>query len=480
VLHFDSTTYRNVVCLGHLVAEDGRKMSKSLGNVFDPWQALERQGADALRWWMLTAGSPWESRRIGHEVLDEIVRRFLLPLWNVYAFFVTYANAAGFDPEDAPAAPPVLERPLMDRWIASQLAGTVREARERLESYDATAAGRRIQRFVDDLSNWYVRRSRRRFWNPGGEGGADAVVAFQTLHECLVTVATLLAPFTPFVADALWENLAAGRGDRPDSVHLAAYPEVHEAALDPGLDEAMASARQLVELGRRVRVETKTRTRQPLQDAVVHLAGRHGELDDLLEVIADELNVKEVRFAASTESFGRWRAKPDFKVLGPRLGGRVQAVGAALAADDGALAARLASGETVDVAVGEGPAVTIGPGDVELGQEVLEGWGIASEGGVTVALELAITPELRREGLARELVRVVQDARKTAGLDVSDRIVLGVQTSGELAEALASHRAFVAGETLATELLDGPLDGASFAETGEIDGEPLTVNLRRA
>ncbi|MGE5226246.1 MAG: isoleucine--tRNA ligase, partial [Planctomycetaceae bacterium] len=480
VLHFDSTAYRNVVCLGHLVAEDGRKMSKSLGNVFDPWQALQRQGADALRWWMLTAGSPWESRRIGHDVLDEIVRQFLLPLWNVYAFFVTYANAAGFDPDEAPPAPPVLERPLMDRWIASQLAGTVREARERLEAYDATGAGRRIQRFVDDLSNWYVRRSRRRFWNPGGAGGADAIVAFQTLHECLVTVATLLAPFTPFVADALWGNLAANRGGRPDSVHLAAYPPVHEAALDPGLDEAMASARQLVELGRRVRVDTKTRTRQPLHGAVVHLAGRHGELDDLLEVVAEELNVKEVRFAASTESFGRWRAKPNFKVLGPRLGARVQAVGASLAADDGELGARLASGETVDVAVGDGPAVTIGPGDVELTQEVLEGWGVASEGGVTVALELAITPELRREGLARELVRIVQDARKTAGLEVSDRIVLGVETSGALAEALASHRDFVAGETLATEVLDGPVDEPSLREASEIDGEPLTVSLRRA
>ena len=222
VLHFDETTYRDVVCLGHLIAEDGRKMSKSLGNQFDPWEALDRQGADALRWWMLTSGSPWESRRIGHEILDEHVRQFLLPLWNIYAFYVTYANAAGVDPDREPDEPDA--RTIMDRWIASQLAGTIRDVRERMDAYDATAAGRRIQRFIDDLSTWYVRRNRRRFWNPGGAVDADARAAFQTLHACLVTLAQLLAPFTPFVSEALWRNLAAGRADRPESVHLSDFP----------------------------------------------------------------------------------------------------------------------------------------------------------------------------------------------------------------------------------------------------------------
>ena len=220
VLHFDSTAYRNVVCLGHIVAADGRKMSKSLGNMFDPWDALDRQGADALRWFMITNGSPWASRRIGHEVLDDVVRQFLLTLWNVYAFFVTYAEAGGFDPgEPAPGG----RAALLDRWVLSQLARTVGTARDGLDAYDATGAGRRIERFVEDLSNWYVRRSRRRFWNPGGEGGRDATAAFHTLYECLVTVANLLAPFTPFVADAIWRNLAAGRRSRPVSVHLADY-----------------------------------------------------------------------------------------------------------------------------------------------------------------------------------------------------------------------------------------------------------------
>ena len=478
VLHFDASAYRNVVCLGHLVAEDGRKMSKSLGNVFDPWEALERQGADALRWWMITTGSPWESRRIGHEVLDDNVRQLLLPLWNVYAFFVTYANASGWEPSsDGP--PPLHGRQAMDRWIASQLAGTVREATERLEAYDATGAGRRILRFLDDLSGWYVRRCRRRFWNPGGGGGGDTDAAFATLWECLVTLVTLLAPFTPFVVEAIWRNLAAGREGRPDSVHLADYPRVHEAAIDPGLDTAMATARQIVELGRRVRAETKVRVRQPLLEAVIQVSDAAG-LDPLLTIVADELNVRSARLAAGADSFGTWTVKPNFKILGPRLGARVGALGAALAGDDGSLAARLAAGERVDLTIDGGPSIELGPGDVELRRSVREGWGVATEGGVTVALQLTITPELRLEGLARELIRAVQDARKAAGLDVSDRIALAIDATGEVAEALGTHRELVAAEVLATSLTAGRSADATYERPVDVDGHAVTIGFARA
>jgi isoleucyl-tRNA synthetase len=474
VLHFDETAYRNCVCLGHIVAADGRKMSKSLGNMFDPWEALDRQGADALRWFMLTNGSPWASRRIGHEVLDEVLRRFLLTLWHVYAFFVTYANAEGFDPSSP--APPVAERPVMDRWLCSQLAATVRTARDGLEAYDATGAGRAIQAFVDDLSNWYVRRSRRRFWNPGGEV-EGAAAAFHTLHGCLVTVATLLAPFTPFVADELWRNLAAGRDGRQDSVHLADYPVPDEAVLDPVLDDAMAGARAIVALGRTIRVETKTKVRQPLRAAVVHFPGDHEVVRPLLDIVAEELNVHEVTFAESADRFGRWHAKPNFKVLGPRLGRRVKDVAAALAADEGTLAGTLAAGNPVAVRA-PGGEVSLSPDDVDLTQEVLAGWGVASEGGITVALDLELSPELRLEGIARELVRVVQDARKAAGLEVADRIVLGVTASGPVAEALAAHGETVAAETLAVELLPQAEDG--LAQEADIEGTPVRVSVRMA
>jgi isoleucyl-tRNA synthetase len=476
VLHFDSTAYRAVVCFGFIVDEQGRKMSKSLGNVVDPMAVMERHGADALRWVLLTSGSPWSSRRLGDTVLEEAVRQFLLTLWHVYSFFVLYANADRFDP-DAQPPPPLSARPLLDRWILSRLAGTVREVRAGMDAYDATGAGRRIQSFVDDLSNWYVRRSRRRFWNPGGRGGSESVSAFHTLHECLVTVATLLAPFTPFVTEEIWSNLAAERAGRPDSVHLADYPVVHEDAVDPELDEGMALARLVVELGRRIRTETKMRTRQPLPAAVVHLPSAPGSFDLLRDTVAEELNVKEVEIAGSAEVFGRWRAKPDFKVLGPRLGPRVRAVAAALAADDGTLAGRLVEGESVEIAADGEPAVTIGPDDVQLVHDGRAGLGVASEGGVTVALELDVTPELRREGVARELVRMIQDARKAAGLEVTDRIELGVETSGEPADALDAHRDEIAAETLAT-MTTGGLEG--FRLDGMLDGTPVIVNLRKA
>ncbi len=477
VLHFDSICYRNVLCLGLIVDERGRKMSKSLGNTIDPWEVLNRQGADALRWYLITNGSPWASRRVGMGILDEVVRQFLLTLWNVYAFLVTYANANAFDP--AGGETPVADRPLLDRWILSRLSDTVAAARQGLETYDATTGGRRIATFVDDLSNWYVRRGRRRFWDPDGSGGADTQSAFQTLHRCLVTLSQLLAPYTPFIAETLWRNLAAGRGGAPDSVHLSDYPSP-EPWVDRDLDEAMAAARQIVELGRRVRTETKVRTRQPLLEAVVHYAGDRQALRPLLDLIAEELNVKEVLFAESAERFGRWRAKPNFKVLGPRLGPAVKEVAAALARDDGSLAASLARGEPVRVdGVGDEP-VTLSPGDVDLAQETLEGWGVASDGGITVALELAITPELRREGLARELVRVIQDGRKAAGLEVSDRIVLALDLDDDLARAFGSHRDWIAAETLATQVAEGDLAGATYRQRFEIDGVRGALSLRRA
>jgi isoleucyl-tRNA synthetase len=476
VLHFDETAYRHVVCLGHLIAEDGRKMSKSLGNQFDPWEALDRQGADALRWWMLTNGSPWESRRIGHQVLDENVRRLLLPLWNVYAFFVTYANASDLDIDAIGGGDEAADDSLMDRWVASQLAGTVREVRERMEAYDATGAGRRLQTFIDDLSSWYVRRSRRRFWNAGGTAEADTLEAFRTLHRCLITVAQLLAPFTPFVAEAIWRNLAAGRAGRPDSVHMSDYPVVAAHELDPGLDEAMAAARSVVELGRRVRTDTGIRTRQPLAEAVAAVPGHPPELTTLLPIIGEELNVKRMRIATAEDAFGTWRAKPNFKVLGPRLGARVQALAATLGADDGDIADQLARGASVDVPIDDGPAVTIGPDDVELTHTVLAGWGVASENGVTLALELDITSELRLEGLARELVRLVQDARRDAGLDVSDRIELTIDAEGSVAAARDAHASLIAGETLAT-LRDAVADPTHRA-TAELDGQRVAISVR--
>jgi isoleucyl-tRNA synthetase len=481
-LLFDQTAYRTCVVLGLLLDKDGRKMSKRLGNVVDPWEVMDRYGADALRWFFLVSGSPWSDRRVSMEAVEDGVRRLLLTLWNVYAFFVTYANADDVDP--AAHQVPVGERPVLDRWIRSRLAGVVATAREALDGYDATRAGREIARFVDDLSNWYVRRARRRFWDPtAGDGGAGgAVAAHVTLYECLTTVARLLAPFTPFVADAVWRNLAAGRGGQPESVHLADYPAVEPEVRDEALEGAMRAAREIVSLGRTVRTDAKIRVRQPLLRAVVHFPGDPTALEPLLDLVAEELNVREVEFAESAEALAGWRAKPNYRVLGPRLGKRVKDVADALEADDGSLAAALARGDTVRVQAPGGP-VELAPSDADLSQETAGGWGMAAEGGLTVALDLEIDAGLQREGLARELVRVIQDARKAAGLQVTDRIELTLDVDGLLAEAVEEHRGWIAAEVLAVRL-----DRAGAAREREeggylvrrsIDGHPATVALKK-
>jgi isoleucyl-tRNA synthetase len=263
-------------------------------------------------------------------------------------------------------------------------------------------------------------------------------------------------------------------------VHLSAYPTPDPALVDVDLDDAMRAARQIVELGRRVRTETKVRVRQPLLEAVVHYPGDHDALTPLLGLIAEELNVKQVLFAESAEQLGRWRAKPNYKVLGPRLGPRVTEVADLLERDDGTFAATLAGGEPVSLETRGDDPIALAPEDVDLVQETLEGWGVAGGGGVTVALELELTPELRLEGLAREVVRVVQDARKAAGLDVSDRIALGLAVEGEVAEALVLHRGWIGAETLAVEVVEGQITDATFERTFEIDDARVGVSLRRA
>jgi len=438
VLLFDSTAYRNVICHGLVMDREGRKMSKSLGNVIDPMVLLDRYGADAVRWFMVAGGSPWASRRASEEAIQDVVRQFLLTLWNVYAFFVTYANADGFDP-DAAEALPVAERPPLDRWVLSTLHRVTLDVRGRMDAFDATGAARELSAFLDDLSNWYVRRARRRFWSSeragDGAGSSDKAAAYATLHECLVTLVALVAPFAPFVTEEIWGNLAADRAGRPDSVHLADYPVGDPSVVDEALEEAMSAARTVVALGRQVRNDTKVKVRQPLSRAVVHYAGDREALRPLLPLVTDELNVKTVEFAESAEQLAGWRAKPNFRVLGPRLGPAVKAVAERLAADDGELAAGLAASRTVRVRLDD-QEISLAPGDVDLTQEVREGWGVAAEGGVTVALDLELDDDLRREGLARELVRAVQDARKAAGLDVTDRIRLWVDGSREVGRAL--------------------------------------------
>ena len=476
VLLFDRTSYRNVVCLGHIVDRDGRKMSKSLGNALDPFALLDRYGADPLRWFMLAGGSPWVSRRLSPEVLEDVTRSFFLTLWNTHSFFTLYARLAGFDPGGPPAGVPTA----LDRWVLAELADTVAEVTERLERYDPAAAGRRLTTFVDDLSNWYVRLSRRRFWRGAGE---DSEAGFRTLWTCLRTLALLLAPYVPFTAEKLWQDLVVPVDpDAPDSVHLEDWPAPDRAAADPALSAAMAEVRRLVGLGRQARTEARVKVRQPLARAFITVPDQvRAGVAGLLDLVAAELNVKQVGFAEGEAGLVAFRLTPSFRVLGPRFGRDAQAVAAALRQAPpelaAALAPRLRAGERVELDVAGLGTVQLGPDEVGVAEEPVTGWRVVREGATTVALDLEVSPELRREGLARDLVRAVQDLRKAAGLAVEDRIELAVKAEGEVAAAVDAHRAYLLGETLATALHRAP-QGDGHDTRVELDGEPVRLWLR--
>jgi isoleucyl-tRNA synthetase len=448
-LTFDRSSYENVLCLGHILAEDGRKMSKHLGNILEPMPLMDQHGADALRWFMACSGSPWSARRVGHTVLQDIVRKSLLTYWNTVAFHSLYARTAGFEP-GFPPAPPVAERPALDRWAISEAHRLAQGVDAALEDFDTQKAGRLLAAYVDDLSNWYVRRSRRRFW----QGDAAALA---TLHECLYVVTLLMAPITPFITERVWQDLFRPTGpDLPDSVHLARWPVIGDGSLiDDDLAAQMGLARRLVELGRAARADSGVKTRQPLSRALVGAHGWSTLSDDLKAQIAEELYV--TRLESLAEAGGDlvdYSAKANFRALGKRFGKGTQPVAAAIAAADPvALATDLRAGRAATIVV-DGEELTVDADEVIITETPREGWSVAREG-ETVALDLAITPELRRAGLAREAVRVIQEARKSSGLEVADRIALEWHAvDAEAVEALREHADLVAAEVLATSVAE--------------------------
>ena len=451
-LLFGRASYETVLCLGLILDQQGQKMSKSRGNVVEPWDVIDTHGADAFRWYYFTARQPWDDYRFSVETIGESVRQFLKPLWNTYAFYVLYANVN--DPIEREG-----EELDLDRWIRSRLAATVERVTERMEDYDTTNAGRAVAELVDDLSNWYVRLSRRRFWD-----GDPA--AFAALHESLVTVSKLLAPLTPFVADEIYENLD---GSEP-SVHLTDFPVAGER--DEQLESDMRVVRDAVELGRAARAQAKLKVRQPLREAVVVAADREGEAIGRLEqLLSEELNVKSVRYVSEAEELGQFEVKPNYRSLGPRFGKAMPQVAAAVAALD---PARLRAGERVGINV-DGHDHEIGPDDVIMVLQPLEGYQVERSGTHAVALNLELDEQLRREGLAREVVHAVQAARKDAGLNVEDRIALRLGGDDELLEAARAFQDYVSRETLATSLVYNGDGGAS----AEIEGRRLLIAVER-
>lgn len=460
-LVFDQSSYRNVLCLGHILAEDGRKMSKHLGNILEPIPLLERHGADAVRWFMACSGSPWSARRVGHGSMQEVVRKVLLTYWNTVAFQSLYARANNWQPTGA--APAVAERHLLDRWLVSATQQLVVDVTTDLEDFDTQHAGTLLQAFVDDLSNWYVRRSRRRFW----EGDPSAL---WTLHETLHVLTRLMAPIVPFITERVWQDLFVPTDPQgPDSVHMARWPVADETQIDARLANSMRLTRALVELGRAARAEARVKTRQPLARALIGSGARAHLDDELVAEICAELNIGAVETFDAAGDLVDFSAKANFRALGKRYGKQTPVVAGAVAeADAAALASALSASGVVRLDVDGVGEVELGPDDVFITERPREGWSVVEEDGQTIALDLELTPELVAAGQAREAIRFIQETRKASGLDVSDRIQLAwAADSSELAAAVTGHAEQIADEVLATSMAAGE-PGTDWAHDTEL------------
>jgi isoleucyl-tRNA synthetase len=480
VLLFDETDYLNCVCLGLILDPEGRKMSKRLGNLVDPHEVIDAHGADAFRWYYLASQQPWAGYRFSSETVGESVRQFLLTLWNTYSFYVMYANAEGVDPAAPPAAPgedgyvaPGGSAEQLDRWAISRLQATSDVVRGALDDFDSTTAGKAIAAWVDELSNWYVRVGRRRFW----EGDPAAL---GTLRHCLSETAKLLAPFIPFIADAIYSNLTVGsEADAELSVHLADYPAADPALRDANLEEGMEAARRAVELGRAARAQAKVKMRQPLAKAVIVATESEREtIEGFADVVRAELNVKALEFVTEAGELATYTVKPNYRSLGPRFGKEMPQVAAAIEALDPDHARAAIAGERLIGITIEGTDHTLQPEDMTLAMAPLDGYQVESEAGRAVALALDLDENLVREGLAREIVRAVQSARKESGLEITDRIELHLSGDGELLAAARSHEPYVGGETLA-EHISYTEDGLDGAGSVTIEGRDLMIVLER-
>ncbi|MET0628912.1 MAG: isoleucine--tRNA ligase [Acidimicrobiia bacterium] len=471
-LVFDRAPYRNVLCLGLLVDQDGQKMSKSRGNVIDPWTILDSRGADALRWNFASTSSPWTVKRVSEAGIDESTRRVLVTLWETYRFFVTYATLDGWEPASTDTAERPAPTAVLDRWIRSRLHSTVRTVTDSLETFDALRAAQALESCVDDLSNWYVRRSRSRFWN---SNDADA---HATLHEALSTIALLLAPFTPFLADELHRAL----GLTDESVHLSDWPTADVDAIDSELEAEITRAREVVSLGLSARTESKVKVRQPLRRAIVMVPGGARFSAEVTREIADALNVKTLEYVTDLEGLLDHVVLPNFRTLGPKVGKRMPLVKDALTTVDPAAVLRAITDDgSYELALPDGTTVSLEPDDVEVRARAHEELALAQGNGYAVALDTALDDELRAEGIAREIIRLVNDTRKQDGLEIADRIRLQLWAGGRIEAAAHAHRDWIAREVLAVEfeLVAGDRVPDDASHTAEIDGDAVGVSIER-
>ena len=445
-LVFDKSSYKTVLCLGHILDKDGRKMSKHLGNVLEPIPLMDQHGADAVRWYMLAAGSPWSARRVGHDAITDVVRKTLLTYWNTISFFTLYANASNFVVSELSS-----DLTLMDRWIISELNKLTRDVDFALENFDSQTAGSLIASFIDDLSNWYVRRSRRRFWD-GDES------ALNTLYFCLKNLTLLLAPMVPFISEHVWQTLIrVAESDQPESVHLSNFPKSSAELIDDGLSASVSLSRRLVELGRAARAESGVKIRQPLSRALVSAPGWELISDEIRTHISEELNILQLDgIHVAGKDLVDISVKANFRTLGTKYGADVQAIAKQISSTDAvAMVKQLRASNNYDLTVdvsGSSKIFTIDIDDLVITETPRTGWSVSSHNGESLALDLELTPELVRLGLIREAIRAIQEERKNIGLDVSDRIIVTWSAPKELADAINSAQNEISAEVLATKM----------------------------
>jgi isoleucyl-tRNA synthetase len=446
-LVFDKSSYKTVLCLGHILDKDGRKMSKHLGNVLEPMPLMDKHGADAVRWYMLAAGSPWSARRVGHDAISDVVRKTLLTYWNTISFFTLYANAANFEVTKIST-----NLTLMDKWILSELNKLILGVDNALENFDSQEAGTLLAAFIDDLSNWYVRRSRRRFWD-----GDD--VALNTLYFCLKNLTLLLAPMVPFIAEHVWQSLIkVAQSEQVESVHLADFPVADRSLIDENLSTSVALSRRLVELGRAARAESGVKIRQPLSRALVSASGWNEISEEIKTHIAEELNILKLESIQVAEAdLVDVSVKANFRTLGTKFGADVQVIAKAITlANHTEMVKHLRANKRFQLAVNLANGSKFAEIDIDdlvITETPRTGWSVASHAGESLALDLSLTPELIQSGLVREVIRAIQEERKKIGLDVSDRITVNWNAPNQVADAINAAAAEISAEVLATKLV---------------------------
>lgn len=473
---FDKPAFRNVVSNGLVLDSNGEKMSKSKGNTIDPNEVIQKYGADTVRWYMMSNSSPWENLRFSEDGLNEVQRKFFNTIVNTYSFFALYANIDGFVYKGAPLA--ISERTEMDRWIISRLNTTVKLTDEYLEEYEPTRAAREIEHFVEELSNWYIRRTRRRFWKEGKS--LDKTAAYQTLFECLISLAKIMSPIAPLTGEWLYQQLNSVTEQEEDSVHLSFYPVVEETAIDKQLEKRMEVGRIISSIVLRVRNQIDINVRQPL--AKIILPMKEDErlvVEAVREIILDEVNVKEIEYVDDDSGIVSKTARPNFPVLGKRLGKRMKPVAAAIRDLSTTDISNLEKDGLIHIDLEDGTSVKITLEEVEIQRIGLEGWSVETEEGITVAVDTELTPELLQEGLSREFVNRIQNMRKEADFEVTDRISIGFAGSDELKQAVQATIETIKSETLAEEVQLSLLDVSDFIKKWEINGHETEISIRR-